>query len=84
MNLIEDQMAALNDYTRESFASKADDVLSVQDEQEVLEARDNYAKKQLNQAMGELVDNFEGSEFLIAHAKWERDKLNEQFPKDEC
>lgn len=54
--LVEDQMSALFDYTRESFASKADDVLSVQDEVEVLEA----------------------------HAKWERDKLNEQFPKDEC
>lgn len=33
MNLIADQMAALNDYTRESFASRADDVISSADEQ---------------------------------------------------
>lgn len=42
MNLEADQMNALFDYTRESMADQADNVISAADEQEILEAQERW------------------------------------------
>lgn len=77
-----DQMNALFDYTRESMADQADSVISAADEQELLEYKNQYLEKFVEEDfMGDsgLQEAMEREELRKLKKKYER-----VAEKDEC